>query len=52
MIELLDRLARGAQSLANHATLVKAQVADLEAANQALAARKSDQNAGSRNKVL
>jgi hypothetical protein len=40
IIESLDRLARGAQSLANYATLVKAQVADLEAANQALAARK------------
>jgi hypothetical protein len=37
---MIDRLARGAQSLANQATLVKAQVADLEAANQALAARK------------
>jgi hypothetical protein len=40
MLESLDRLAKGAQSVATYATLIKAQVADLEAANQALAARK------------
>jgi hypothetical protein len=40
IIESLDRLAKGAQSVANLAILVQAQVADLEIANQALAARK------------
>lgn len=40
IIESLDRLAKGAQTVANYATLVKAQVADLEAANRALSARK------------
>jgi hypothetical protein len=43
IIESLDRLAKGAQSVANYATLVKAQVADLEAANRALSARKKRQ---------
>lgn len=40
IIESLNRLEKGAQSFANYATLVKAQVADLEAANRALSARK------------
>jgi hypothetical protein len=40
IIESLDRLTRGAQSVANYATLIKAQVADLEQANRVLAARK------------
>jgi hypothetical protein len=40
IIESLNCLAKGAQSVANFATLIKAQVADLEAANHALAARK------------
>jgi hypothetical protein len=40
IIESLDRLAKGAQTVANYATLVKAQVADLEEANRALSARK------------
>jgi hypothetical protein len=40
IIESLNRLAKGAQTVANYATLVKAQVADLEEANRALSARK------------
>jgi hypothetical protein len=39
----LDQLAKGAQAIANQATLVKAQVAQLQEANQVLAARKRRQ---------
>jgi hypothetical protein len=40
IIDSLNRLVKGAQSVANMATLVRAQVADLQEANRVLAARK------------
>jgi hypothetical protein len=40
IFESLNRLAKGAQSIAHSATLIQAQVIELEAANRALSARK------------